>query len=80
MEPKGGIPSSMSSGGVSVIVKKDAQGAMVVTLASLARLAGGEPDAEYRPVAFDDEKARHLFDHAKGAGADRPRSPASCSA
>ena len=56
----------MSSGGVSVIVKKDGEGAMVVTLASLARLADGEPDAEYRPVAFDVEKVRHLFELREG--------------
>jgi RNA polymerase sigma factor (sigma-70 family) len=66
MEPEGGIPSSMHNGGVSLIIRKDPQGAMVVILASQAKVEGSGPDAEHRPVAFDDEKVRHLFDRREG--------------
>ena len=51
-DPKEGVPSSAStSGGISYIVRQDAQGAMVVNLAYMAKLDGGEPNVEYRPVA-----------------------------
>lgn len=61
IDPKGGIPGSMHTGGVGFMTRKDPDGAMVVTLGAMAKLADREPDAEYRPVAFDDEKGRHLF-------------------
>jgi thiol-disulfide isomerase/thioredoxin len=49
-----------------MIIRKDPQGAMVVSLAWLAKLEGGDPDVQYRPVAFDDEKARHSFELREG--------------
>jgi len=72
-EPKGAVPSSMGNGIITFIVKKDPQGAMLVTLAFIAKLEGGEPDVEYRPVAIDDKKTRHLFEgHEGGWGGSAP--------
>ena len=65
-EPKGGPPSSMTNGIINFNVKKDPQGAMLVTLAYLAKLEDGEPDVEYQPVAIDGKKARYLFEGKKG--------------
>ena len=48
------------------------RGGLVVTLASVSRLVDGEPEREYRPVAFDDKKKRYLFGPAE-RGLDRPR-------
>ena len=63
-----GLPTSMASGGVNLIIKHDADGAMLVSLATIAKLEGGEPDREYRPVAFDDKKIRHVLEnHGGGA-------------
>jgi RNA polymerase sigma factor (sigma-70 family) len=67
-EPKGGVPESSASGGINYQVTKDAQGAMVVNLAYMAKLDGGEPNVEYRPVAVDDEKKRFLFKISHGGG------------
>ena len=58
----------MTSSGISYIVKKDPQGAMIVTLAFMAKLEDGEPNVEYRPVALDDQKTRYLFEHNQGGG------------
>jgi RNA polymerase sigma factor (sigma-70 family) len=66
--PAGGVPSSMASNGLSFMIKKDPQGAMVITLAYLERLADGEPGAEYRPVAFDDKKTRYVPERSRGGG------------
>ena len=66
IEPKGGPPSSMTNGIINFNVKKDPQGAMLVTLAYIAKLEGGEPDVEYRPVAVDGKKARYLFEGLEG--------------
>ncbi len=60
------LPRSMASGGVNLIIDHDPDGALVVTIASIARLEAGEPDREYRPVAFDEKKNRHLLDLANG--------------
>ena len=49
-----------ASNGISLMTKKDAQGAMIITLANLERLADGEPARKYRPVAFDDKNARYV--------------------
>jgi RNA polymerase sigma factor (sigma-70 family) len=68
IEPRGGVPSSMASNGISFMIKKDPQGAMVITLAYLERLADGEPDAEYRPVAFDDKNTRYVPERSRGGG------------
>jgi len=68
--PKGAPPSSLAtSGGISAIIKKDQQGALVVTLATVCRLVDGEPEREYRPVAFDDEKTRYLLEPGEGGWA-----------
>jgi thiol-disulfide isomerase/thioredoxin len=61
VEPKGSVPSSMQSSGISWIVKKDPQGAMVVTLAFVTKADGGKPMLRYRPVAFDDQRTRYLL-------------------
>ena len=66
--PQGGVPGSMTSSGISYAVKKDEQGAMIVTLAFMAKLDGGEPNVEYRPVAMDDQKRRFLLEHNQGGG------------
>jgi RNA polymerase sigma factor (sigma-70 family) len=66
--PAGGIPSSLASGGINYIVQKDPQGAMLVSLAFVAKLENGEPNVEYRPVAVDDMKKRYLFQHNQGGG------------
>jgi RNA polymerase sigma factor (sigma-70 family) len=68
IEPSGGVPSSMASNGISFMIKKDPQGAMVITLAYLERLADGEPCAEYRPVAFDDKNTRYVPERSRGGG------------
>jgi RNA polymerase sigma factor (sigma-70 family) len=65
--PDGGVPTSWASGGISYIVQKDPQGAMIVTLAFVAKLQDGEPNAEYRPVAVDDKKQRYLFEEGDAA-------------
>jgi len=68
IEPKGDVPRSEASGSINLIVNKDPQGAMLVNLAYMAKLDGREPDREYRPVGFDDEKTRYLFGHGRGGG------------
>jgi uncharacterized protein (TIGR03067 family) len=66
MEPKG-VPSSAATGVISYIVQKDPQGAMILTLAFVAKLNDGEANAEYRPVAVDDKKGRYLFEDGDAA-------------
>ena len=66
MEPKG-VPSSAATAGISYIVQKDPQGAMIVTLAFVAKLDDGGPNVEYRPVAVDDKKLRYLFEDGDAA-------------
>jgi RNA polymerase sigma factor (sigma-70 family) len=66
--PHGGVPGSMTSSGISYVVTKDEQGAMIVTLAFMAKLDGGEPNVEYRPVALDDQQTRYLLKHNHGGG------------
>ena len=66
--PGGGLASSLTSGGISYIAQKDPQGAMVITLAFVAKLEDGQPNVEYRPVALDDQKTRYLFEHNQGGG------------
>jgi uncharacterized protein (TIGR03067 family) len=66
VEPKGAVPSSFSTNGIELIVKRDAQGAMVVTLAYMTKLDRDKPTPEYRPVALDDQKARHLPKRGQG--------------
>jgi RNA polymerase sigma factor (sigma-70 family) len=69
VEPMTGLrPKSMATGGIALIIKHDADGAMLVSLANIAKLEGGEPDREYRPVAFDDKKTRFLLDNHGGGG------------
>ncbi len=68
IDPDGGVPSAMASDGLSLMIKKDPQGAMVITLAYMERLKNGELDAEYRPVVFDDKKTRHLPARIRGGG------------
>ena len=68
-EPRGGLPSSMAnSDGISAFIKKDPQGALIVTLATLSRIVDGKPEREYRPVAFDKQKRRYLFGPDEGDG------------
>ncbi len=64
----GGLPTSMASGSLNFIIEKPADGAMRISLASQARLVDGEPDAEYRPVAFDADKKRYDFKLTGGGG------------
>ena len=66
--PRRGIPSSSASGGINYIVQKDPQGAMLVTLAFVAKLENGEPNVEYRPVAVDDNKTRFPFEISLSGG------------
>jgi RNA polymerase sigma factor (sigma-70 family) len=61
-----GFPSSMTSGGISLILRKAPDGAMLLVLASIGRFADGEPVAEYRPVALDGDKKRYLFEPHDG--------------
>ncbi len=68
IEPMIGLPRVMASGGLNLIIKKDPQDAIVVSVANLAKLEKGEPDREYRPVAFDEKKNRYLFDLDRGGG------------
>ena len=59
IEPKGAVPSSVGSNGIEVFIKKDPQGAMTITLASMTKLVDGKNDVEYRPVVFDARKTRY---------------------
>jgi RNA polymerase sigma factor (sigma-70 family) len=68
IEPRGAVPVSAATGGIELIVKKDRDGSMIVTLAYIARLVDGKLDVEYRPVAFDSTRARHLFGMGSGHG------------
>ena len=65
-EPKGAPPSSTTNGIITFNVRKDPRGAMLVTLSFIAKLEGGEPDVDYRPVAVDGKKARYLFEGLEG--------------
>ncbi len=65
---RGGLPTSMASGSLNIIVGAPDDGAMRVSVASMARLIDGEPDAEYRPVAFDADKKRYAFNLTEGGG------------
>ncbi len=60
VEPKGAVPGSTYTSGINLIAKQDPQGALVVILAYVTRFQGDTPDLEYRPVAFDDQRVRHL--------------------
>ena len=66
IEPKGAVPSSVGSNGIEVIIKKDPQGAMIVTLAYMTKLVDGKHDLEFRPVVFDDKKIRYLPESGQG--------------
>ncbi len=67
---EGRLTTSMAtSGGIQLIIKKDPQGALVLTLAYVAKSDGGEPNREYRPVAFDDKKTRYLLESVAGGSA-----------
>jgi RNA polymerase sigma factor (sigma-70 family) len=70
MEPKGSVPSSMGTNGIEVIIKKRPERGMLMTLAYVATLDGGKPDVVYRPVAFDDKKARHLLELNEGGSSE----------
>jgi RNA polymerase sigma factor (sigma-70 family) len=61
-----GWPTSMTTGGINLIIKKDPDGAILVILASMSRRVDGEPDAEYRPVALDGDNKRYLFKAIEG--------------
>jgi RNA polymerase sigma factor (sigma-70 family) len=66
-EPSGGWSSMGTSGGINAFRRKDPQGALCVTMACLAKLNGQEPAREYRPVAFDDKKARYILEQGEGS-------------
>jgi RNA polymerase sigma factor (sigma-70 family) len=72
IEPMGGgrrgdaFPSSMSSGGISFMLRKAPDGAMLLILASMARFVDREPELEYRPVALDGDKKRYPFETNEG--------------
>jgi RNA polymerase sigma factor (sigma-70 family) len=72
LEPRGRVPSSLHSSGIDLLVKKDPQGAMTVTLAYVAWRQNGRRDVDYRPVAFDDQKVRHLPRRVQGGGSESP--------
>ncbi len=74
-EPRDSGWSSMASGGVHAIKRKDPDGAMIVTLAYNTKLNGGEPERRYRPVAFDDKKNRHLLEPGDGGSSATARFP-----
>jgi RNA polymerase sigma factor (sigma-70 family) len=60
VEPKGAVPGSLYTSGIDLIVKKDPQGAFTVILAYVTKFQGDTPDLEYRPVAFDENRIRHI--------------------
>ena len=60
VEPKGALPASLYSNGVDLIIKSDPQGALVVILAFITKQQGDSPELELRPVAFDEDRARHV--------------------
>jgi RNA polymerase sigma factor (sigma-70 family) len=68
LDPVGGVPSAVASNDLNLMIKRDPQGAMVITMANMAQIAGGEPNEEYRPVVFDDNKTRHLPERSRGGG------------
>jgi RNA polymerase sigma factor (sigma-70 family) len=72
LEPRGAVGSATYSSGIDVMAKKDPQGAMIITLAYVARRQNGRRDVEYRPVAFDDKKVRHLPKRIRGGGSESP--------
>jgi uncharacterized protein (TIGR03067 family) len=65
IRPGGGIPASTSSNGVSAIIQKDREGAMLITMAHLRKAAAGV--AEVRPVIFDSSRKRYLPPMTQGA-------------
>jgi RNA polymerase sigma factor (sigma-70 family) len=67
IEPAG-VPRSTASNGLSLMIHKDPEGAMVITLANIERLEKGEPGAEYRPVVFDDKNTRYVPERSRGGG------------
>jgi uncharacterized protein (TIGR03067 family) len=60
VHPSGAVPSSKYTNGINLIVKEDPQGAFVVFLAYVTKSQGQEPDLEYRPVVFGEERVRQL--------------------
>ena len=66
INPMEGLPSAMAASNINLIIKKDPQGALLISVATIAKLRAGEPDREYRPVAFDDKKTRYLLDVDQG--------------
>lgn len=74
IEPMGnpGLPTAMTNGGINLLIRKARDGAMLVTLASLSRLANGEPEAEYRPVALDGDNQRFAFQSVNGGWGTSP--------
>jgi uncharacterized protein (TIGR03067 family) len=73
IKPPKRLARALHSNGIELMVRKDPQGAMIITLAYVARLKNGRRDVEYRPVAFDDKKVRHLPQRGMG-GASEPAS------
>jgi RNA polymerase sigma factor (sigma-70 family) len=74
VEPSGGS-TSIGSGAIHAIKRKDPQGAMVVTMAYNAKNNGREPGPEYRPVAFDDKKTRYLLESDGGRSSSTVQFP-----
>ncbi|MHB1561055.1 MAG: thioredoxin-like domain-containing protein, partial [Isosphaeraceae bacterium] len=63
-----GVPGSFASGRINVIIDEPKDGSLRVNIASMARLVAGNPDAEYRPVAFGADKKRYAFKLTGGGG------------
>jgi thiol-disulfide isomerase/thioredoxin len=62
IEPKGAMPGALGGSGINVLITKDPQGALVVNMSYVTKLDGRKPNPEYRPVFFDDKKARYLVE------------------
>ena len=67
-----GEVNSFTGRGVQVITKTDPPGGTLITLAYVTNCDGHNPCTEYRPVAFDENGARHVAQRGLGGSSEAP--------
>jgi thiol-disulfide isomerase/thioredoxin len=68
----GGLPTSMATGNINLIIKKAPDGSTLVTVAYISKLVDRGPEVEYRPVAFDRDKTRYILKFIQGGWSGSP--------
>ncbi len=66
VEPRRPFMTSLATGSIHLLMRKDLDGALRIVLASVAKYVNGQPEVEFRPVAFDRDDRRHLLEPHNG--------------